>query len=136
MKQYVLDANALIRFLCNGEGASKIANLLVQAEKEAAFLSISTVNLAEVLYVGARTSSLGKTRDAVCKLQALVVAVAPDFEDALAAAEIRLQYKLGLADSFAAELALRRNATLVTADPEFARLGKRLKVLALPRHSR
>jgi hypothetical protein len=26
-------------------------------------------------------------------------------------------------------------ATLVTADPEFVKLGKRLKVLALPRHT-
>jgi hypothetical protein len=30
---------------------------------------------------------------------------------------------------------MRTGATLVTADPEFAKLGKQLKVLALPRHS-
>jgi predicted nucleic acid-binding protein len=40
-----------------------------------------------------------------------------------------------LADCFAAELALRTGATLVTADPEFGKLGKQLKVMALPRHS-
>jgi predicted nucleic acid-binding protein len=42
---------------------------------------------------------------------------------------------LGLTDCFAAELAMRTGATLVTSDPEFAKLGKQLKVLALPRHS-
>jgi hypothetical protein len=30
---------------------------------------------------------------------------------------------------------MRLRATLVTADPEFAKLGKQLKVLALPRHT-
>jgi hypothetical protein len=30
---------------------------------------------------------------------------------------------------------MRMNATLVTADPDFEKVGKQLKVLALPRHS-
>jgi len=30
---------------------------------------------------------------------------------------------------------MRLRATLVTADPDFERLGKQLKVLALPRHT-
>jgi predicted nucleic acid-binding protein len=54
---------------------------------------------------------------------------------ALDTAVLRLRYKLGLADSFAAELAMRTRATLVTADPDFSKLGKQFKVLALPRHS-
>jgi predicted nucleic acid-binding protein len=58
-----------------------------------------------------------------------------DADQAKAAAEIRYRYKLGLADCYAAELAMRTGATLVTADPEFARLGKQLKILTLPRHS-
>jgi predicted nucleic acid-binding protein len=62
--------------------------------------------------------------------------VSSDAEQALAAAELRYRYKLGLADCFAAELAMRTGATLVTADPEFAKLGRQLKVLALPRHER
>jgi predicted nucleic acid-binding protein len=51
-----------------------------------------------------------------------------------AAAAVRLKYKLGYADCFAASLAIRERATLVTADPDFAKLGQQLKVLALPRH--
>jgi predicted nucleic acid-binding protein len=58
-----------------------------------------------------------------------------DEQSALSTANVRIQYKLGLADCFAAELAMRTGATLVTADPEFAKLGKQLKVLALPRHN-
>jgi predicted nucleic acid-binding protein len=51
-----------------------------------------------------------------------------------AAAAVRLKYKLGYADCFAASLAIRERAMLVTADPDFAKLGQQLKVLALPRH--
>jgi predicted nucleic acid-binding protein len=54
---------------------------------------------------------------------------------AIDAGILRIRYKLGLADCFAAELAMRKGATLVTADPDFAKLGKQLKLLALPRHT-
>lgn len=134
MKEYVLDANALVRLFRNQAGAAKIQELLIQTDKKLVSLQISNVNLAEVLYVYARYSTLDEARKAIRKVQGLVEFVSPDIEQALAAAELRYRYKLGLADCFAAELAMRTGATLVTADPEFAKLGKQLKVLALPRH--
>jgi predicted nucleic acid-binding protein len=135
VREYVLDANALVSLFRNREGAAKIQELLVQADKELVWLRISVVNLMEVLYVFARYSTLEKARTAIQKVQALVEFVSPDADQALAAAEIRLRYKLGLADCFAAELAMRTRSTLVTADPDFEKLGKQLKVLTLPRHS-
>jgi len=134
VKEYVLDANALVRLFRNQAGAAKIQELLIQTDKKLVSLQISNVNLAEVLYVYARYSTLDEARKAIRKVQGLVEFVSPDIEQALAAAELRYRYKLGLADCFAAELAMRTGATLVTADPEFAKLGKQLKVLALPRH--
>ena len=135
MKEYVLDANALVRLFRNQDGAACIQDLLIQADKKLVSLRISVVNLAEVLYIYAKFSTLEKARTAVQKVKGLVEFVSPDTEQALAAAVLRSRYKLGLADCFAAELAMRTRATLVTADPEFAKLGKQLKVLALPRHS-
>jgi predicted nucleic acid-binding protein len=134
VKEYVLDANALVRLFRNQAGAAKIQELLIQTDKKLVSLQISNVNLAEVLYVYARYSTLDEARKAIRKVQGLVEFVSPDIEQALAAAELRYRYKLGLADCFAAELAMRTGATLVTADPEFAKLGKQLKILALPRH--
>jgi predicted nucleic acid-binding protein len=49
---------------------------------------------------------------------------------------LKQKHNLGYADSFAAELAIEKKAWLVTADPEFARLGKALSVYALPRHEK
>jgi ribonuclease VapC len=68
-------------------------------------------------------------------LRSLIETVPTDEAVTEAAASLKFRYKLGYADSFAAALALRTKATLVTADPEFAKLGKQLKVLALPRHA-
>jgi predicted nucleic acid-binding protein len=134
MKDFVLDANALVRLFRNQDGAAKIQDLLIQADKKQVSLRISVVNLAEVLYVFSRYSTLEKARTAIQKVRSLVEFASPDTEQALAAAELRFIYKLGLADCFAAELAMSTGATLVTADPEFAKLGKQLKILALPQH--
>jgi predicted nucleic acid-binding protein len=134
VKDYVLDANALVRYFRDHDGADKVQDLLIQADKRQATLSISVINLAKVLYVYARYAALEDARNAIQRVKRLVEFVSPDTEQALVAAELRYRYKLGLADCFAAELAMRTGATLLTADPEFAKLGKQLKVLALPRH--
>jgi predicted nucleic acid-binding protein len=135
VKEYVLDANALVGFFRKREGAAKVRELLNQADKKQVSLRISVVNLAEVLYISARYSTLDEAHMAIQRVKGLVEFDSPDTVQSLAAAEIRHRYKLGLADCFAAELAMRTGATLVTTDPEFARLGKRLKVLVLPQHS-
>jgi predicted nucleic acid-binding protein len=135
VKEYVLDANALVGFFRKREGAAKLRELLNQADKKQVSLRISVVNLVEVLYISARYSTLDEAHMAIQRVKGLVEFDSPDTVQSLAAAEIRHRYKLGLADCFAAELAMRTGATLVTADPEFAKLDKRLKVLALPRHS-
>ncbi|HXY03629.1 MAG TPA: PIN domain-containing protein, partial [Terriglobales bacterium] len=65
-------------------------------------------------------------------LQLPIVVIAADRERATRAAAIKERYSLGYADSFAAELATDRNAWLVTADPEFEKMGKALALYLLP----
>jgi len=60
--------------------------------------------------------------------------VAADRDRATRAAALKQKHNLGYADSFAAELAIERGAWLVTADPEFSRLGRTLSVYSFPRH--
>jgi hypothetical protein len=52
---------------------------------------------------------------------------------ALGAAEMKHKFKFGYANSFAATLAVTLKATLVSADPEFEKLGKTLKWIRLPK---
>jgi predicted nucleic acid-binding protein len=100
-----------------------------------AHLSISVVNLTEVIYILARYFGPEKSLMCVDKARRVAEAISVDESIAIDTGILNSRYKLGLADCFAAELALRTGATLVTADPEFAKLGKRLKILALPRHA-
>jgi len=98
-------------------------------------LSMSVVNLAEVLYVLARYFGQERALACVDKARRVADSVSADEQIAIDAGILHIRYKLGLANCFAAELATRTGATLVTADPEFVKLGRQLKVLALPRHS-
>jgi predicted nucleic acid-binding protein len=59
-----------------------------------------------------------------------------DLERASRAGALKEKHGLGYADAFAAELAIERGAWLVTADPEFARVGKTLSVYPLPRYEK
>jgi len=49
---------------------------------------------------------------------------------------LKEKHGLGYADAFAAELATERGAWLVTADPEFAKVGKTLSVCSLSGYER
>ena len=135
MKEYVLDANALVRLYRNTPGADVVDNLVRQAKAGKAHLFISVANLSEVLYVLSRYARPEEALRFIETARNAVEATSIDERVALDTAMLRIRYKLGLADCFAAELAMRTGATLVTADPEFTKLGKQLKILALPRHS-
>jgi ribonuclease VapC len=134
MKIYVLDASAAMRYLTNGIGAEKVDALIQRSYQCEVRLLISVVNWGEALYSLAKTAGLGKATADLKAMSAFVVQVAIDEKLAEAAATVKFHYKLGYADCFAAALAMRMDATLVTSDLDFAKLGKQLKILALPRH--
>ena len=135
MKQYVLDANAVIRYLTKGPGIERLDRLFSQAQRAEASLSISVINRGEVLYNLAKRAGMLEASEALRTLAQYVESVDATEEQANGAAALKFIYKIGYADCFAADLAIRRGATLVTADPDFAKLGKQLKILALPRHA-
>jgi predicted nucleic acid-binding protein len=135
MKIYVLDASAVVRYLTNGAGVAKVDALIDRAGSGEARLLISVVNWGEALYSLAKMQGLNRAKADLMGLNALVEPMVVDEALAEAAASVRLQYRLGYADCFAAALAMRMNATLVTTDPDFFKLGKRLKVLSLQRDS-
>ena len=134
MKNYALDASAAVRYLTNGIGAEKVDALIHRSHKHEVHLLVCVVNWGEALYVLAGMAGLGKATADLKAISAFVELVAVDEELAEAAAVVKFHYKLGYADCFAAALAMRIDATLVTSDPDFAKVGKKLKILELPRH--
>jgi ribonuclease VapC len=135
MKNYVLDASAAIRYLTGGIGEEKVDALIHRAAKGEARLVISVVNWGEALYSLAKKVGLDNATADLRALCAFVESVVIDETLAEAAAIVKFHYKLGYADCFAAALAMRMDATLVTTDQDFSKLGKKLKILALPREA-
>jgi len=73
-------------------------------------------------------------REGEARLRQLPIAVIPaDLDRATRAAALKQKHTLAYADAYAAELAIERGALLVTADSEFAKVGKTLSLYPLPR---
>jgi predicted nucleic acid-binding protein len=93
------------------------------------------VNWGEVFYALWRVRVEVEARRLMRRVEELPVTVVPvDRERATLAGELKMAHGLGYADSFAASLALELRATLITADPDFRKVGSKLKVEFLPRH--
>jgi predicted nucleic acid-binding protein len=134
VKQYVLDANAVIRYFGAGDsqGGLKVRGLFEQAKRGEAQLSMSVINLGEVLYILLKHLDEPRASHYIQVLQHAVTIVEADARRTIAAARLKHQFKLGYADSFAASLAIGSKATLVSADPTFEKVGKSLKWMRLP----
>jgi predicted nucleic acid-binding protein len=135
VKDYVLDANAVIRYfgIGNGQGGEKVRGLLEQAERNQARLFMSVINLGEVYYILLKYLGEQRAFHYIQVLQHAVTTIDADANRTIEAALLKYQYKLGYADSFAAASALALKATLVSADPSFEKIGKSLKWMRLPK---
>jgi len=137
-RRYVLDANALIGFFEDRRIiAAKVRYLLGEALRLDRPLFMSAINWGEVFYVVSRRLGEAKAHEADSKLQQLpITVIGVDRERATRAASLKQKYGVGYADAFAAELAIEQSAWLVTADPEFEKIGKAISLYSLPRHEK
>jgi predicted nucleic acid-binding protein len=132
MRKYVLDANALLAYLGQRPAASRVAGLLREAARCEQPLLMSVVNWGEVLHAVWTESGEDSARRLAAGITGLPVTLWPaSAEDAFDAARLKAVHKLPYADSFAAGLALRERAIIVTSDPHFERLGKQVAILWL-----
>jgi predicted nucleic acid-binding protein len=130
----VFDSWALIAFLEDEPAAEEIESLIAQANEPDNELWVTTVNLGEVWYSVARSHSENEADRAVTEILRLGFKAANvDWELAREAATFKAKAKLAYADCFAAALAKKRNADLVTGDPEFQQLSTQIKIHWLPR---
>jgi predicted nucleic acid-binding protein len=130
MKTYVFDASALLGFLQKAAGALKVGELLKEATRGRATVLMSAVNYGEVygcVLRGRGPEQATAAINAVRSLPVSCVDVTPI--DAISAAEIKAKYKLYYVDSFAAALAMKNKATLVTSDSDFRCLGHKFPVV-------
>lgn len=110
----VLDSWAVLRYLEDAGPAAQAVAELLDSEKPL----VSWINLGEVHYVLRRLHGEDDATEAVRDLRDVIDARLPDEGAVLDAAGIKAVHRMAYADAFAAALALARDATLWTGDPE------------------
>jgi len=129
VKVTVLDASALLAMFFGQPGMEQMRDLFHKAADADKPMIISAVNWAEVLYKLERKHSKEGLETARHFERTMPLDVAPvDRELAEAAAHLKNEHDLGLADALAAALAKSKRAELVTADTEFKALEKEIKI--------
>ena len=124
VKTYVFDASALFVYLQKKTSAEKVARLLKEANNRHATIFMSAVNYGEFYATMLRLHDRDRTLAIMRAARSLPMELSDATPGrAVHAADIKTTYRLHYADSFAAALALEHNATLVTSDSDFRRLG-------------
>jgi len=130
LRTTVLDANPLIDFLEARPNAERVEKLLQQADEGQLQLLMSVINWGEVYYAIWRTRGPSAAEVVLRQIAQLPIQVInADPELTKLAASFRVKSRLPYADCFAAALAQQRKATLATADHDFARVEKQVKIL-------
>ncbi len=130
MKRYVLDASALMVLFENRLGADKIEGLLRGAAEAQQSLLMTVINWGEVYYsTWAAWGEAAANEKAKQIAQLPIEVIAVDMEMARMAATLKARNKLPYADSFAAALAQKHKATLVTMDADFSRVEEEISIL-------
>jgi len=129
MATTVLDSFAMMAFFLDEPGADFVRGLILRAEESGAKLLMCVVNLGEVWYSIARTSSPQVADQYIQEIRGMAIEVVDvDWELTRLAAEFKVKGKISYADCFAAALAKSRKAELVTGDKEFRSLEGEVKI--------
>lgn len=126
---WVLDSYAVLALLQKEPGAEEVVERLEQAQEGTVLLLMTWVNLGEVLYTVERRRGSGNLPEVLGLLEASALRfVDVDRELTLTAAKIKANHRLAYADAFAAALAIREDARLMTGDPEFRQLEDQVAI--------
>lgn len=132
MKRYVFDSYAILAFLEDEPGADKVEKALceVMSNKAEGFLCI--INWGEIYYIVMREQNEAAAEEVVKLLSNYpLTLVDADVELTKEAAKFKGRYKIAYADCFAAALAKKGKATVLTGDPEFKLLKNEIKIVWL-----
>jgi predicted nucleic acid-binding protein len=131
---FVLDANAILRLLENEPGSQRVEQLILDARRGENHLLLSVANWGEVFYLSWQRHGEQAANETMAGLSRLPIEVLPvDLPQARKAGEIKVRHQIPYVDCLAAALAALHQATLVTSDRHFQKLGRNFPVLWIAR---
>ena len=129
-KPRVLDSWAMLAFFQNEPAADQVEKIINEAHAAGADLMMSVVNVGELWYNIARTHSAKQADSIIAELRTLKIAfIDADWELTQQAAAFKAKGKIAYADCFAAAVARKFKADLVTGDPELKQVESEVKIL-------
>jgi ribonuclease VapC len=129
MATKVLDSYALMAFFEDEPGADLVRSLLLKAEESDLKLLMSVVNLGEVWYSIARTTSPETADQYIQEIHGMSIDIVDaDWQLTRQAAVFKASGNIAYGDCFAAALAKTRKAELITGDKEFNALQDEIKI--------
>lgn len=131
---YLLDSFALLAYLNNEPGKSRVETVLAEAEKGQCSVLMSMINLGEVLYQVERLRDFYAAQRTLLLAESLPIKLLDaSREMVLAAAHIKAAHPLSYADAFAVAAARHYQATVLTGDPEFQTVATLISIEWLPK---
>ena len=123
-RKRLLDSFALLVYLNKEKGFQKVREILSMAQAAGQEVLMNEINVGEVYYILARKQGREEAEFFLDTILASlpITPVANTFEDIIDAARIKAEYPISFADCFAAALSKKRNAMLVTGEPEFKKI--------------
>jgi len=127
---FVLDSFAVMAHFEAESGGEKVLELLEKAGKGEIAIAMSFINVGEVAYLVRRERGKDQANTLISDLRSLPITFYEVTEERIfAAAWLKADYPLSYADAFAASLAIELNGELITGDPEFKLLEKKLSLV-------
>jgi len=114
----LIDSWAWIEYWKGGVLAKEAARYIDGDEESV----VSTINIAEIYFWVARYYGEGKAREKLETVEKRCHVIAVEEETAVAAAKIRIQHRLALADSLIVATARSAGGKVVSGDPDMKRL--------------
>ncbi len=134
MNHYVFDSSAVIRFLDNEAGADRVEVILKECVAGHAGISISAIQWGEI--AGNTRKRFGIQREIEIQISLLsndMEIIPASADQAVRAADLKVDRKISYADAFALDLAMQSaNQVLVTADFGFKAVEDLARIEFLP----
>jgi len=125
----LFDSFALLRFLQKEPGSEKVRDLLKVATRKHNPCLLNVINFGEVLYTTQRRFGQEARMQVFVALQQMGLVILPCPEQLVyRAAELKADYAMSYADTFAVASAMEHKARLVTGDPEFRQVEQLVKI--------
>ena len=129
MPEFLFDSFALLAFFQNEKGAEKVLKFLKETKNNRIEPLISVINLGEILYMTKKRFGDAKKIEILGRIHQLSFNIIPVTNDLVfEAAEIKADYPISYADSFAVACAIDQSAEIVTGDPDFKKVEHLVKI--------